>query len=135
VAGFIGSPAMNFFDGRLEGTEQGLQARLADGTALPVPAARAEAYGTYRDQSITLGLRPEHLTASPGKPGSAPLTVVVDVVEPLGIEVLVYFSLGGELYCARLDADARVTPGEAVQLWADMNHMHLIDPTSGRVVY
>jgi multiple sugar transport system ATP-binding protein len=61
--------------------------------------------------------------------------VVVDVVEPLGIEVLVYFSLGGELYCARLDADARVAPGESVQLWADMKHMHLIDPTSGRVVY
>jgi multiple sugar transport system ATP-binding protein len=135
VAGFIGSPAMNFFDGRLEGTDQGLQIRLADGTALPVPALRAEAFGTYRDQSITLGLRPEHLTAAPGKPGSAPVTVVVDVVEPLGIEVLVYFSLGGELYCARLDADTRVAPGEAVQLWADMNHMHLIDPTSGRVVY
>src|ERR1700688_3380491 len=61
VAGFIGSPGMNFLPVTVL-DDGGLKIRLADGTTLPVPPQRVDRYGPYKGQDMTLGLRPEHLT-------------------------------------------------------------------------
>src|SRR5271168_3706720 len=62
VAGFIGSPAMNFLNCRvLDGTGGGLAVRVTDSITLPIPAARAERYGKFKGREMVLGLRPEHL--------------------------------------------------------------------------
>src|SRR5690242_3911055 len=62
VAGFLGSPAMNFVSARLVGHNDGLAVQLSDGALLPLPAARASRLAERRDQAITLGVRPEHMS-------------------------------------------------------------------------
>ena len=136
VAGFIGSPAMNFLPCRVTNGGGALAVTLADGTALPVPPQRIDRYAAYRDREMLMGLRPEHLTdvSNVGKPGCATLTAPVDVVEPMGMETLIHFFVGGEHVCARIDPAVHAQPGENLPLTANMNHMHLMDPASGRVV-
>src|SRR5690242_7434164 len=88
VAGFIGSPAMNFLPCRLQNGGDGVSVRLADGRTLPVPPARASRYAAYKDKEMILGLRPEHLYEyhDGARPGVVRLDAPVDVVEPMGME-------------------------------------------------
>src|SRR5271155_3034874 len=106
VAGFIGSPAMNFLNCRVtDGVGGGLAVRVTDSITLPLPAARAERYGKFKDREMVLGLRPEHLFEfhESGRVGWARLDAPVDVVEPMGMETMVHFFLDGTPVCARVD--------------------------------
>jgi multiple sugar transport system ATP-binding protein len=137
VAGFIGSPAMNFLPCRLEdGAAGGLDIRVTDQIRLPVPASRLDRYGKYKSQSMTLGLRPEHLFEyhEQGKAGWSRVDLPVDVVEPMGMETMVHFFVDGAPVCARVDPATHCEPGQTLPLTADMNQMHLMDPDSGKVV-
>jgi multiple sugar transport system ATP-binding protein len=135
VAGFIGSPGMNFLPVRVA-DEDGLKLRLANGMMLPVPARLANRYGVYKDREMTLGLRPEHLTeiSDIEKPDVARLELLVDVIEPMGMETMVHFFVDGTPVCARIDPSVHAAPGELLPLAADMNRMHLIENDTGRVV-
>ena len=135
VAGFIGSPAMNFLPTELV-DDGGLKMRLADGTMLPVPPQRVERYAPYKDRPMTLGLRPEHLTEAHDseKPGVARMKAPIDVVEPMGMETLLHFFIDGEPVCARIDPATEVHHDQVITLAADLNQMHLIERATGRVV-
>jgi multiple sugar transport system ATP-binding protein len=136
VAGFIGSPGMNFLPvDVLDGA-----VRLGDGQVLPIPAVRQARYASRRDTPMLLGLRPEHF-ATASRTDSAPIRVAVDVVEPMGMETMVHFhigassaGLGGATYTARMAPETRASPGEHLPLQANMGQMHLIDPTTGAVI-
>jgi multiple sugar transport system ATP-binding protein len=137
VAGFIGSPAMNFIPCRLEEANGALQVRLSDQIVLPVPAARVARYRPHvgRD-GITFGLRPEHLTeAKPngGKP-HATIDTVLEVTEPLGMETLVFFTIKGIDVCGRVDPNAGAREGVRMKLAANLDNMHLIDDATGAVL-
>ncbi|MCA8929042.1 MAG: TOBE domain-containing protein, partial [Alphaproteobacteria bacterium] len=137
VAGFIGSPAMNFVPCGLEQAGSGLVVRLNGEIALPVPESRAAAYRDYAGRTLEFGIRPEHLTeVRPAREGelAAPMTATLDVVEPMGMETLVYFQVNGTEVCARMDPSANPQAGQATQLSANMAHMHLIDPQSNKVL-
>ena len=136
VAGFIGSPAMNFIPARLSNGGAGLAVRIGNEISLPVPAARLDRYGPHKERELLLGIRPEHLTErkNEGKPGVAPLEAVADVTEPMGMETLVHFQLAGVPVCARVDPTARAVPGERMPFSADMNNMHLLDAETGKVL-
>jgi multiple sugar transport system ATP-binding protein len=108
-----------------------------DGLAtLPVPPARQARYAPYKNKAMILGMRPEHLIDwhDGAKPGVVKVDVLVDVVEPMGMETMIHFLVGGCEMSARVDPTTRAAPGEVLPLAADMNHMHLMDPDSGRVV-
>ncbi len=136
VAGFIGSPAMNFMPARLTGTDGALAVQLEDGQVLPIPSARMARYAPHGNKEMLLGLRPEHLTdmLDPGRPGLAPFQAKVDVVEPMGMETLVHFFQGKSAAIARVNPDSVARPGDVLTLQADMTNMHLIDTASGKVV-
>jgi multiple sugar transport system ATP-binding protein len=137
VAGFIGSPAMNFIPVKLMKLhENGLQMQLPGGERLPVPPQRGNRYGPYVGRDMVLGIRPEHLTELTGheKPSVARIDAPVDVVEPMGMETMVHFQLGGAEITARVAPDTPARPGELLPLAADLNQMHLIEPDSGRVI-
>jgi multiple sugar transport system ATP-binding protein len=137
VAGFIGSPAMNFLSCRVQDANGGgLAIQIADQIQLPVPAARAERYKPYKNRDMVLGLRPEHLFEhhEKGRPGWTRVDLPVDVVEPMGMETMVHFFVGGAPVCARVDPATHAEPGEKLPLTADMNQMHLMEPDTGRVV-
>jgi multiple sugar transport system ATP-binding protein len=137
VAGFIGSPAMNFIPARIEAKDSGLQVRLTDTLALAVPADRVTRYKslTGRDK-VSLGLRPEHITEVRQhlEPGAVPFQAHIDVTEPMGMETLVYFKLGGADVCGRVSPKAGAQDGAPLQLAADLSNMHIIDEESGMIV-
>ncbi len=137
VAGFIGSPAMNFLPCRVENGAAGLTVKVNDGIVLPVPPARVDRYGAYKGRDMVLGIRPEHLFDyhdADQRPGYARITAPVDVVEPMGMETLVHFFIDGTPICARCEPSTPAAPGEMLPLHADMNNMHLMEASSGRVV-
>jgi multiple sugar transport system ATP-binding protein len=136
VAGFIGSPAMNFVPCRLEGNGSGLTLRVGQSLALPIPPARAERYAKHvGSDKLQLGIRPEHLTEAKMQmePGMAPFEAKLDVTEPMGMETLVYFDLGGIQACGRVNPGAGAKDGGMLRMAADLNNMHLVD-ASGLVI-
>ncbi len=137
VAGFIGSPAMNFLPCRVQdGMNGGLTVRVSEGIEVPIPLSRTDRYGKYKGREMVLGLRPEHLFEhhDQGKPGWSRVELPVDVVEPMGMETMVHFFVDGVPVCARVDPATHVMPGEMLPLTADLNQMHLMEPDTGRVV-
>ncbi|WP_413991503.1 ABC transporter ATP-binding protein [Labrys okinawensis] len=134
VAGFIGSPAMNFIPCTLESRDQGFAVVLADGTRLPVPVERQARYSGLGGRRLELGLRPEHLTEHRGRADAADVKMQVVVVEPMGMETLLHGYVSGTEATARIDPAAAPNPGVVVTLSASMAHMHLLDPESGKVL-
>jgi multiple sugar transport system ATP-binding protein len=137
VAGFIGSPAMNFLPCRLEDAGGTLQIRLTDRIAFALPPARATRYNALpRTDKLLLGLRPEHLTESHAHlgPGVETFDTVLDVTEPMGMETLVYFGLDGTPVCGRVDPNAGAKDGAPMRLAMDLNNMHLLNEDTGVVL-
>jgi multiple sugar transport system ATP-binding protein len=144
VAGFIGSPAMNFFAGTLAregeaavvsvGTGAEVQKLALTGHAAEKLAGQAPAGG----RDVVMGIRPEALRAGEGGAGHT-LVGQVDVVEHLGNELLVYLQVPGVLapegaeakaITARLDPGVVVRPGDRLPLTVDTTKVHVFDPAT-----
>jgi multiple sugar transport system ATP-binding protein len=136
VAGFIGSPAMNFMPARLEGNGSGLMLRLSDSLSFLVPESRTARYGGFVGRELLFGLRPEHITEARGRNGGAghEFPATLDVVEPMGMETMVFFRINGTEVCGRVEPSAAKSTGEQMQLRANLDHMHLIDPVTEMVI-
>jgi multiple sugar transport system ATP-binding protein len=136
VAGFIGSPAMNFVPCRLEQNGAGLRLRVSDAIAFPVPPDKAAPYRAGLGKDLIFGLRPEHVTEPrrSARDEAREFTVTLDVVEPMGMETMVFFTVNGTEICARVDPASAPASGEPMRLYANLDHMHLIDPRSDLVL-
>ncbi len=138
VAGFIGSPAMNMVPCKLERTGGGgLKARLAGGIEFNVPAERTKRYEPYAGKDkLLFGLRPEHITEARGAvgPNQQAIDVTLTVTEPMGMETIVFFAIGGIELCGRVDPKAGAKDGGPMKLVVHLENMHLIDEESGKVV-
>jgi multiple sugar transport system ATP-binding protein len=142
VAGFMGSPAMNFIPAELIGQDgrPAVRIKLADGTLaiLPLPAARGAPAGAA-GRNVVLGVRPEHLfrhdpDLSVRKPGIATLAAPVEVVEPTGAETMATLKLGELEVVGRFDPDSAPRMGETLTLGIDMAHAHLFDPATQALI-
>jgi len=120
VAGFIGSPAMNFIDGR--SMDDG-RIQLDGSGVLVVPKAPAAG------KKITVGIRPEHLT--PSKPSEANLVGSVEVIEALGADTLLHVAVAGRTIIARLPAGTPAEVGEPIALAADRDRIYMFDADTG----
>jgi multiple sugar transport system ATP-binding protein len=137
VAEFIGSPAMNLVPCRLEETGGGLIFRLTTEIEFPVPNDRTSRYRPHLGrEGLLFGLRPEHIIERRSQIESSQhgFEVALDVTEPMGMETLVYFRLNGAEVCGRVNPNAGARPGAPMKLVADLNHAHLIDAGSGKVL-
>jgi multiple sugar transport system ATP-binding protein len=158
VAGFMGSPSMNFMAGTLEDGK--LRTGLGDITLTGHLRQEVERSGTGRD--VIVGIRPEHfedaaLIPADLRPSGLTFRANIDVIESLGAEKFVYFTkeIGqtvnaaeleelardsgradsggtGETVVARLDPATRIGEGQDAELWADVRKLHVFDPASGR---
>ena len=121
VAGFIGSPTMNF----IPVTVQGKTAK-ASGFEIELPVAPGV-------EKATLGIRPEALTERPqdGHPG---FDIMVDVVEVLGADQFLYGTVGGDAITARVDPNLSVSAGDRVRLGVDTRRIHLFESETERAI-
>jgi multiple sugar transport system ATP-binding protein len=129
VAGFIGSPAMNFFDVTLTGTRDKMY--LDGGTfKVEIPSNRTQRLESYLGKEVIFGVRPEDVHdphyAPPGIIG-APVTSRVDVTELMGNEVFLYLISGGKNYIARVDPRTAARVGQEVEVLINMDNMHIFD--------
>ncbi|HEY6024045.1 MAG TPA: sn-glycerol-3-phosphate ABC transporter ATP-binding protein UgpC [Pseudolabrys sp.] len=136
VAGFIGSPAMNFIPCQLERSGGGLNVRISDTISLPVPSEKAARYQANIGKQVILGLRPEHITEprQNGREDGGNFSITLDVVEPMGMETMVFFTVNGTEICGRVEPNSAGNAGETMRLHANMDHLHIIDPATGLVV-
>ncbi len=134
VAGFIGSPAMNFIDGKLlrdgalyfdEGT---FKAKVPDEIASHLQA--------FEGKEITLGVRPEVIQEKTDKIGLeiVPFKAKVEVVEPMGNETIVYVTTGKTPIVARLIARKDLKPDSDVEFVIDMTRVHFFDPSNEKTI-
>ena len=138
VAGFIGSPSMNFFDAKVTGTADDLKIEAFEGQPLDVPPDRRQAYAPYIGQDVIFGVRPEDLWTPQFAPDRTTkdqlIKSTVDVFEPLGSEIYLYLVTDDNSYIARVDPRTTEHAGEEFNVVFDMNHMHLFDPMTQEVI-
>jgi ABC-type sugar transport system ATPase subunit len=131
VAGFIGSPPMNFLQARIESVDFPT-AVLADGQRLTLPDHLHGAARSCDGREVTLGVRPEHLAeGAPGRAGFASLQVDLELVEPLGADTLVHGKIDSQQVISRCSPRRGLGDTETLQLLAETEHLHLFDPASG----
>ncbi len=130
VAGFIGSPAMNFVDVDVEGTGDGARLVGPSDWSLPLPARARSAIGT-NGRRVVAGFRPEHLEVGEAGSESASFQARADVVEYLGHEELLHVSAAGQDVVAIVDSEHRIRPGDVLTLTLPLNKLHLFDAESG----
>ncbi len=128
VAGFIGSPSMNFISAQL--APDGSTVTLNGGQSLHLAPGAAP---PSRGGPVTVGMRPEHLKLVTDGSGES-VSLEVELVEPLGADTLVHGRLDGAELTARLPAHASCTPGERLSLKVEPENLHLFDAeTGGRI--
>jgi multiple sugar transport system ATP-binding protein len=134
VAGFIGSPAMNFIPATVE--REGDRAVLRAGEmAMTIPDRFREAVGATTGRQITLGIRPEHfeIGAETGQ-NAATLRAKTDVVEFLGNEELLHSRLGDLDLVAIVEAQHHIRPGDIVDFMVPLSKVHLFDEETGQAL-
>ena len=128
VAGFIGSPAMNFLETRLARQDGKL---LIDGGVFKaeVPTELASSVTEWAGKPVIFGIRPEDVSDRAHAQGNgAVLRAQVDVHEPLGSDVILYLSAGQHNLVARVDAHTQARMGQATEVVFNMKKMHLFNP-------
>jgi multiple sugar transport system ATP-binding protein len=129
VAGFIGSPAMNFFDATLTQNESGIA--IDTGVfQIAIPAARAEPYRSYVGKKVIFGIRPEDIhDIEYQPPGITPSQTEanVEVIEQMGNEMILYLEEGGKSFIARTDPRTSARIGSRMGLVFNMDNMHVFD--------
>jgi len=141
VAGFMGSPSMNFLDGRLAARNGGalcVEIPLANGSVAALPLARPPASAPV-DGKVVLGIRPEHLyrydaELKAKKPALARLTAPVELVEPTGAETVANLRIGDREVVGRFDPDGAPELGEQLDLGIDMAPACLFDPSTQKLI-
>ena len=135
VAGFTGSPPMNFLPCRVG--EGGRVLHLAGEVDLAVPPARITECARHAGRSLIFGLRPEHVGVVPFEHAGAAVPARVMLVEPLGSDTLGLVKLGaddgGEL-TGRFAPEAGIAVGQRLTAQLAMNRFHLFDPDSGAAI-
>ena len=136
VAGFIGSPAMNFFPAKIRKEGSKL---LADAGEFNVtlPSKSAKAFEPYVGKDVVFGVRPEDVHDADFVPSNIQASKVaakVDVTELMGNEILVYLVTGKNTFVARVDPRSKMKVGDKVDVMFDMDKFHIFDAATERAV-
>jgi multiple sugar transport system ATP-binding protein len=135
VAGFIGSPAMNFFPATIR-RNGGLIADAGEFT-VPLPADRAKTFEPYVGKSVVFGIRPEDIHDLEFVPPNIPAAKVsaqVDVTELMGNEILLYLITGKNTFVARVDPRSNMRVGNQAQVAFNMEKFHVFDGVSEQAI-
>jgi len=136
VAGFIGTPAMNFVKSRLKKSDGKL---IVDSGAftVEVPPERFSAYSSYVDKPVIMGIRPENIHDPHFIPTgifTQPVQGKVELTELMGNEIFLYISCGEHNFVARVDPRTACRMGDQTQVVFNMDNMHLFDPETEKAI-
>jgi len=128
VAGFIGTPPMNFFEGVLVGRDGRIYFR-EDTFEIPLPDAWKGRIEAYVDKKVTFGIRPENIGSeqADATQGMPKIKAQIEVIEPMGAESYIYLNTGIHSFIARIEPHKRVTVGDIVYFPFYMPKAHLFD--------
>ncbi|HEX5465414.1 MAG TPA: sn-glycerol-3-phosphate ABC transporter ATP-binding protein UgpC [Candidatus Limnocylindrales bacterium] len=129
VAGFIGSPAMNFMDMQLDRDADRSVVRDGD-LAFPLPDRLRTEAGTTTGRPLTVGFRPEHIDVGSAQSGEAGFRAHCDVVEFLGNDELIHATVGEHEIVALIPSSVQVRPGDSLDLRVHLDKLHLFDRES-----
>ena len=136
VAGFIGSPAINFFEGVVKEEQDGLVFE-SQSLRLPIPPDKARELAAYKGKNILFGIRPENVhdpSFHPQDIQSVPVHASIDVTELMGNEVFLHTLVDGRTLLARVDPRTSARPGQDVELSFDMGRMYAFDPETQQAI-
>jgi multiple sugar transport system ATP-binding protein len=134
VAGFIGSPAMNFFNAKVERADGGLVVDTGE-FRVKVPDGKVETYSAYAGKPVIFGIRPDDIhdpAYTPPGVTAAPVESKVDVTELMGNEIFMYLVAGEFSFVGRIDPRTKLKVGDQSQLVFNMDNMHLFSPEGGQ---
>jgi len=134
VAGFIGSPAMNFIPAVIDG--DGQASVRGEGFDIPIAERVLSGSGAQRGQEVIVGVRPEDLKDARFTDGHLPrVPAKVEVVETMGSEIYTYVNIGNQTLTSRMDPrSGDLQTGQSVQVAVDTNRIHLFDPKSEKAL-
>jgi len=133
VAGFIGSPTMNFFDGRLLTQDQLCFEQSSNKFIMELHPDFSRRLSPYGNREVSLGIRPEHIGAKPQNNHSKKVSAGILVTEPLGNEIFIYFTIGQSpvQYVSRIPSDVQPQTGKMFDLYFDTSKFHFFDSQTG----
>lgn len=137
VAGFIGSPPMNFIEGEIYGVNGSLRFRdTQSGADLKVDPAHHTALDSYRNKRVILGIRPENLDENPSQTPieGRSISARVEVVEPMGSEIYLYLAHGKQTLTARITSDREPAVDSMHVLDVVMEKAHFFDPSTEQAI-
>lgn len=129
VAGFIGTPPMNFFSGRVC-FEQNVPKFVMSDVGITLSNWSKDNLAVYKDKEMVLGIRPRHISAVPiqGQSGNK-ISVTVDVLEPLGDWMEIYLtSKSGQKFIADIDPHINICMNDVVTMYIDVEKVHIFEP-------
>lgn len=136
VAGFIGSPSMNFFEGKI--LDQNGYRFKNDFLNFALPSSIKDNLNSLKIENVILGIRPEHIkdtTELKDNNLSEPQQIRIDVVEPVGNEVFVYFKFNEISYCMRMSPEKLYKPGGNIEIGFETDKLFLFDTISEKRLY
>jgi multiple sugar transport system ATP-binding protein len=137
VAGFIGSPAMNFVDCTIAQKDGGLYATTT-GLSLKIPDPFAQMAEKYMNRNVILGIRPEHLTDSASCQSPDPessFSATIRVIESAGSEKLVHIRNADDTFVTRLDPHVQLRTNDRIDFTARMESAHIFDKETQKTIF
>jgi len=129
VAGFIGSPAMNFFPAKLR-KDNGKLVVDANTFSVTIPADNAKTYEAHEGKNVIFGVRPEDIhdpKFTPPNVHTENIEAKIDVTELMGNEIFLHMLSGESSFVARVDPRSNLRVGDKTQIALDMNNVHIFD--------
>jgi len=137
VAGFIGSPAMNFIKGKIIFDRGNIFVSEGNSLSLTVPSNQNDKLKSYNNKTVYLGIRPESISDSPDSFNANEISetdVKIDVVEPMGNEVFLYFQIDNEQFICRKTTHDLPSPGNMKKLYFNLSKLHFFDAQTEHVI-
>lgn len=128
VAGFIGSPSMNFIEGKLSGRDKLMFNSSSGDLSFEIPESYKSKLAASHDKNLLLGVRPENISiGNSGEGNQIVFKAKLEVVEPMGSEIFIYFDLNGSQMTGRIPAGVMPDVGDEISLRINGGKLHFFD--------
>ncbi len=132
VAGFIGSPSMNFIDGKISNkSNMSFKSQKGD-ICFILSSPQSELLKNYLDKEITIGIRPENILIENADKNSISIEITLDVIEPMGNETFIYFELDGIQFISRVRVQENLIRSAKIRIYLDGNKIYFFDRETGK---